>query len=128
MTRKLFLSGVAATALLYGAPAWAQLVFEPGEGDFNWASYEAFAEAHDLSGETIEITGPWTGDDARLVNSVIAYFERGDGRRCEFLRLRFLRAGHRDFGPGRFAAQHRGLPAAGPRRRHGVARLPLGAR
>jgi len=84
MTRKLFLSGVAATALLYGAPAWAQLVFEPGEGDFNWASYEAFAEAHDLSGETIEITGPWTGDDARLVNSVIAYFEEATGADVNF--------------------------------------------
>ena len=84
MTSKLFLSGVAATALLFAAPAWAQLVFEPGEGDFNWSSFEDFAGAHDLSGETIEITGPWTGEDARLVNSVVAYFEEATGANVNY--------------------------------------------
>ena len=79
MTSRLYLTGVAAAALLFAAPASAQLVFEPGEGDFNWASFEEFAAAHDLSGETIEITGPWTGEDARLFNSAIAYFEEATG-------------------------------------------------
>lgn len=79
MTRNLLLSGVAATACLLAAPAWAQLVFEPGEGDFNWTSFAEFAEAHDLAGETITIAGPWTGEDARLVNSVLAYFEEATG-------------------------------------------------
>jgi len=79
MSKNLLLSGVAATALLLAAPASAQLVFEPGEGDFNWASYEEFAGAHDLSGQTVTIAGPWTGEDARLVNSVLAYFQEATG-------------------------------------------------
>jgi alpha-glucoside transport system substrate-binding protein len=79
MMKHTLMSGVAATALLFSAPAWAQLVFEPGEGDFNWASYEEFAEAHDLSGQTIEISGPWIGGDARLVNSMLDYFREATG-------------------------------------------------
>jgi alpha-glucoside transport system substrate-binding protein len=79
--KKSLTAGVALAALvLSGASANAQLVFEPGaDSNFNWASYEEFAAAHDLSGQTIEISGPWTGDDARLVNSVIDYFEEATG-------------------------------------------------
>jgi alpha-glucoside transport system substrate-binding protein len=83
--RHTLMTGVAAVALVFSAPAWAQLVFEPGEDDrFNWASFDDFAAAHDLSGQTIEITGPWTGEDARLVNSMIAYFEEATGANVNY--------------------------------------------
>ena len=74
------MAGAAALALSTGmAHAQAQLIFTPGEGAFNWASYEAFDAATDLSGQTLSITGPWIGADAELVNSVLAYFEAATG-------------------------------------------------
>lgn len=77
---KLMLSSVATLALSAGAAAAQDLMFAPGEdGTFNWDSYEAFAEAHDYSGQTISITGPWTGQDKELVESVLAYFEAATG-------------------------------------------------
>lgn len=53
--------------------------FAIGEGGFNWDSYNAFADAHDLTGQTIEITGPWTGLDAENVEKVLSYFESATG-------------------------------------------------
>lgn len=78
MTFRLY-AGVATLALL-GSGAHAQgLVIEPGTEGFNWESFEEFSEAHDFSGQTITITGPWTGEDARLFNSVMAYFTEATG-------------------------------------------------
>jgi alpha-glucoside transport system substrate-binding protein len=79
--KRILLAGTAGLAVASGA-AWAQdLQFAPGEDDrFNWASYEEFAAAHDLSGQTLTITGPWTGLDAENVNaSVVAYFAAATG-------------------------------------------------
>ncbi|MEM0900440.1 MAG: ABC transporter substrate-binding protein [Pseudomonadota bacterium] len=79
--KKLLLAGVAAFAV--GASAHADghinLTFPIGDGEFNWASYEEFAAANDFAGEAIEITGPWTGQDAELVNSMLDYFEQATG-------------------------------------------------
>jgi ABC-type glycerol-3-phosphate transport system substrate-binding protein len=75
-----FLAGVATLALLAGTAGAQDLTFPPGEDDtFNWDSYEAFAAEHDLSGETVTITGPWTGLDAQMVNNVLAYFAAATG-------------------------------------------------
>lgn len=75
-----FLAGVATLALFAGTAGAQDLMFPPGEDDtFNWGSYEAFAAEHDLSGETVTITGPWTGLDAQMVNSVMAYFSAATG-------------------------------------------------
>ncbi len=78
--KHLLYAGTATLALAAG-PALAQsdLVFPKGEGPFNWSSLEEFAADHDFSGESISITGPWTGNDAELVESVIAYFEDATG-------------------------------------------------
>ena len=73
------LTGAAALALCAGTAQAQDLVFAPGEGDFHWDSFESFASEYDLSGETIEVTGPWTGRDGELVNSVLAYFEDATG-------------------------------------------------
>jgi len=73
-------AGAAALALGAGAASAQDLIFEPGEDDrFNWASYEEFASAHDLSGEVLSITGPWTGLDNELMQNLVAYFEAATG-------------------------------------------------
>jgi len=77
--RKLFLTGVAAAALTAGAANAADLMFPPGEGPFNWDSYEAFAADHDYSGQTLTMTGPWTGEDGDIVDNMLAYFVEATG-------------------------------------------------
>lgn len=66
---------IAATA----AQSESHLPFNPGEGDFNWDSLNAFAEEHNLDGEEISIFGPWRGDDQQLAENLIAYFEDATG-------------------------------------------------
>jgi alpha-glucoside transport system substrate-binding protein len=73
-------AGVASVALLAGMASAQDFRFPPGEDDrFNWASYEEFAAATDLTGETLVINGPWTGADAELVNSMLTYFSAATG-------------------------------------------------
>ena len=72
-------AGAAAVALTTGMAHAQDMVFPKGEGAFSWDSLEEFAANHDYSGETVDITGPWTGNDAELVNSVIDYFEDATG-------------------------------------------------
>ncbi|MDW4498832.1 ABC transporter substrate-binding protein [Sulfitobacter sp. D35] len=74
-----FFAGVASAALLAGVAHAQDLAFPIGEGDFNWDSYQAFADSHDLSGETLTLTGPWTGLDAENVEKVLAYFAEATG-------------------------------------------------
>ncbi len=77
-------AGVATLALISGGAMAQDLIIEPGAEGFNWDSFEAFAEAHDFSGETLTITGPWTGEDGRMVNNVMAYFEAATGATVEY--------------------------------------------
>jgi len=78
MKRTLYASAAALALSAHGAQA-QDLVFEPGEGGFNWDSYEEFADTHDLSGQSITVSGPWIGSDRDLVNSVFAYFTEATG-------------------------------------------------
>jgi alpha-glucoside transport system substrate-binding protein len=79
MLRFLF-AGTASAALGVGGAFAQALPFEPGEDDrFNWESHEEFAEEHNLSGQTLTITGPWTGLDAQNVTQVVAYFAEATG-------------------------------------------------
>lgn len=71
-------AGVAATLLAAGSVTAADLKFAPGEGEFNWASYEALKET-DLTGEQITVFGPWLGPDQELVESVLVYFAEATG-------------------------------------------------
>ena len=78
--RNAYLTSVAILALSAGmAHADGHLNFTPGEGAFQWDSFEAFAATHDLSGQSLDITGPWIGADADLAESVLAYFEDATG-------------------------------------------------
>ncbi len=83
---KFGLLGCSAVLALAAGAAFADghLNFAPGEGGFNWESYEAFAAANDLSGQEMTMTGPWTGSDKELVDSVIAYFEEATGAEVEY--------------------------------------------
>lgn len=79
MIKTLF-GGAAAIALTAGmAHADAHLVFGTEGGDFNWESFEAFASEHDLSGETLNVFGPWRGEDQALAENMLAYFEAATG-------------------------------------------------
>ncbi len=78
MTRRL-MAGTAVCALLAGGAHAQDLQFPKGEGPFNWDSLEAFAAEHDYAGQEVTLTGPWTGRDKELVDSVIAYFEDATG-------------------------------------------------
>ncbi len=74
-----FYAGVAAAALTAGMAQAQELVFTPGEGDFNWDSYNSFADANDYSGQQVTVFGPWLGPDQELVESVLAYFNAATG-------------------------------------------------
>lgn len=79
MKTQLF-SAAAALALM-GTTALADghLPFAPGEGAFTWDSFTAFAEANDFSGQTVTITGPWTGNEKEKFDAVVAYFAEATG-------------------------------------------------
>ncbi|ARC88739.1 ABC transporter substrate-binding protein [Rhodovulum sp. MB263] len=75
----------AALALATGSAHAQGLEFTPGEDDrFSWQSYETFADSHDLSGQTLDISGVWTGPDKDLVESVLAYFEAATGAQVRY--------------------------------------------
>ncbi len=71
-------TGLALAMLAAGSASAAELKFAPGEGDFNWDSYEALKEMK-LDGEQITVFGPWLGPDQVLVESVLAYFAEATG-------------------------------------------------
>ena len=74
------LSRALALVLAAGPAAAQDLLFEPGEdGRFSWDSYDAFAGAHDLTGQSLSIVGPWTGTDAAQVEEVVKYFAAATG-------------------------------------------------
>jgi len=77
-------ASAAALALTAGMGQAQDLIFPVGEGDFNWDSYTSFADANDYSGEMLTITGPWTGADAELVNSMLAYFTAATGAAVQY--------------------------------------------
>ncbi|MDU8945129.1 ABC transporter substrate-binding protein [Ovoidimarina sediminis] len=77
---KKLIGSAAALALLAGAAqAGSHLMVAPGEGGFNWASYEEFAANHDLSGQSLTVFGPWLAGEAASFENLIAFFEEATG-------------------------------------------------
>jgi len=74
-------SAVAALVALSisGVHAQDELLFPVGEGAFNWDSYNSFADANSLDGETLTVFGPWLGPDQELVENMLSYFESATG-------------------------------------------------
>ena len=66
--------------VLLAGPVHAQdLKFAPGADErFHWDSYVAL-QSTDMSGQTLDIDGPWGGVDKKLFETVIAYFEAATG-------------------------------------------------
>ncbi|WP_394690740.1 ABC transporter substrate-binding protein [Hoeflea sp.] len=77
--KKMLLLSAAAAALTMGAAHAADLKFTPGEGDFNWESYEGFASANDYNGQSVTIAGPWLAGEAVSFENLLAYFEEATG-------------------------------------------------
>ena len=78
--KRMFYAGAAALALCAGGVGAQELKFRPGEdARFNWKSYEDFAAAYNLDGQSLSIFGPWRGEDQRLVESMLAYFSAATG-------------------------------------------------
>jgi alpha-glucoside transport system substrate-binding protein len=69
-------AAVFALVLSIGQAKAQDLMFPIGEGDFNWDSYNAFAETHDLGGEQVTIFGPWLTPDQQAFEAVLAYFAK----------------------------------------------------
>ena len=82
--RRALYAGAATIALLAGGANAQDLQFPIGEGDLNWDSYQQFADSHDLQGQALSISGPWTGLDKDLFDSVVAYFEEATGAEVEY--------------------------------------------
>ena len=55
------------------ASAAGEMPFPPGEGEFNWQSFEQL-KSIDLDDEQLTVFGPWLGPDQQLVENVLAYF------------------------------------------------------
>jgi len=71
-------ASITAMLMASASVSAADLPFAPGEGDFNWASYEKLKET-DLDGQEVTVFGPWLGPDQELVESVLAYFAEATG-------------------------------------------------
>ena len=84
--KNLLKSALLTTAAMASTPAFADghLKFAPGSGDFSWETYETFAAAHDLNGQTLSIFGPWTGPDQEFIESVVSYFEAATGANVSY--------------------------------------------
>lgn len=81
--KRTLLAGAATVALSTATFADGHLPFAPGEGDFNWGSFDAL-KSMDLSGEELTVFGPWLGPDQELVESVIAYFNEATGANVSY--------------------------------------------
>ncbi|MDG1104229.1 MAG: ABC transporter substrate-binding protein [Ascidiaceihabitans sp.] len=75
------LASAALIALTAGAAtAGGHLAFTPGEGDFSWDAYNEWAaNAPDLSGQDVTISGPWLSPEDDYFRSTIAYFTEATG-------------------------------------------------
>jgi Bacterial extracellular solute-binding protein len=78
------LAGASALAIMTGAASAADLVFKPGEGKFNWQSYNDYDAKYNLDGQTIKLFGPWRGEDQKVAENVFAFFTAASGVKVEY--------------------------------------------
>ncbi|MEO1733643.1 MAG: ABC transporter substrate-binding protein, partial [Pseudomonadota bacterium] len=83
---KTLATSAAVLALATGFASAQDLVFAPGEGAFSWDSYNAWAaDAPDLSGQTVSISGPWLQPEDDVFRSVLAYFMAATGANVTYV-------------------------------------------
>jgi alpha-glucoside transport system substrate-binding protein len=86
---KKFLTFTVLAALVIGlfgsgiASAQDDLVFPIGEGPFTWSDLDRFMDI-DLSGQRIDVFGPWLSADETLIRSVLAYFVYATGANIQY--------------------------------------------
>jgi alpha-glucoside transport system substrate-binding protein len=83
-TRLNHLLAATVMAISIGSSQAADLIFKPGEGGFNWASYESLKKTQ-LNGEQVTVFGPWLGPDQVLVDNVLAYFAKATGADVKYV-------------------------------------------
>lgn len=80
MTKTFYASAAVLALTADMAQADGHMAFAPGEGPFNWDSYNAYADAApDLSGQSVTISGPWLSPEADRFDNLLAYFEAATG-------------------------------------------------
>ncbi|TYL49244.1 ABC transporter substrate-binding protein [Marinomonas sp. IMCC 4694] len=85
MTIKNKVSISAAMLGLAATPAFAAgLMYPIGEGAFSWDAYKVFAAANNFPGETINVTGATTGNDAERYRNLYAYFAQATGSTVKY--------------------------------------------
>lgn len=76
---------LAAAGAASVATADGEMIFAPGEGSFNWDSYNAYAESHDLTGESITVFGPWLAGEGQAFENLMAYFGEATGANWSYV-------------------------------------------
>ena len=71
--------GILLALSVGSAHADERMRFEPGEGDFDWASLEAFAASHDYSGQRVTVAGPFLSSAADAFEAVLDHFAEATG-------------------------------------------------
>ena len=84
MTARLYVSAAALALFAGAAHAQDDLLYTIGEGDFSWESYTDFADKYDLTGQVLEITGSWTGNEKDQVDKAFAYFAAATGAEVRY--------------------------------------------
>ncbi|PWQ98627.1 ABC transporter substrate-binding protein [Leucothrix pacifica] len=74
----------AASTFTGAAIAAGEMPFKPGEGDFNWESYEALKKT-DLKGEQVTVFGPWLGPDQKVFENVLSYFAKASNADVKYV-------------------------------------------
>lgn len=78
--KKMNMTATAVMALIAtGAVADGHLIVTPGDGAFNWQSFNDFAANNDFTGQNLTIASPWLGPDAVAAEAVLAYFAAATG-------------------------------------------------
>ncbi|WP_425310714.1 ABC transporter substrate-binding protein [Falsirhodobacter halotolerans] len=76
---------VGALTFVAGTAGAQDLLFPPGEdARFTWESFDTFAADHDLSGQSVTISGPWTAEDEVTFRRMFEYFEAATGARVNY--------------------------------------------
>lgn len=84
MKRVLYASAAALALSAGGALADGHMPFAEGEGGFNWDSYNAFADATDMSGQSVTVAGPWLSPEADRFDILLNYFEAATGAEATY--------------------------------------------
>lgn len=83
--KRVYCASAAALALTAGLAQAGDMIFAEGEGAFSWDSYAEYkANAPNLSGQAITISGPWLSPESEYFENVLAYFTAATGAEAAY--------------------------------------------